>query len=92
MVYSHTVSLQKRMFCRSHWGRMKISGEDRLKFLHSLSTADIIGMQPGQSFDTVFTTSKVQSHLHREWFTVAGVADFVSGVFSYSRNTEYGCS
>lgn len=43
---------------RSHWGRIKVSGEDRLKFLHSQSTADIMGMQPGQSFDTVFTTSK----------------------------------
>lgn len=40
-----------------------MSGEDRLKFLHSQSTADVATRQPGESFDTVFTSSKVLAYL-----------------------------
>lgn len=47
---------------RSHWGRLRVTGQDRLKFLHSQSTADVASMQPGESFDTVFTSSKGRMH------------------------------
>ncbi len=38
---------------RSHWGRIRVSGADRLKFLHGQSTAEFLGQQPGQGLDTV---------------------------------------
>ncbi len=41
----------------SHWGRLKISGDDRLRYLHNQSTNDIQRLQPGQGCDTVFVTS-----------------------------------
>ena len=42
---------------RSHWGRLKISGDDRLRYLHNQSTNDIQRLKPGQGCDTVFVTS-----------------------------------
>lgn len=36
-----------------HWGRLRVSGEDRLKFLHGQSTADFLAMQPGTGCTTV---------------------------------------
>ncbi len=41
----------------SHWGRLKISGDDRLRYLHNQSTNDIQRLKPGQGCDTVFVTS-----------------------------------
>ncbi len=41
---------------RSHWGRIKLSGEERLRFLHNQSTNDFNSRQPGQGCDTVFVT------------------------------------
>lgn len=41
----------------SHWGLLKISGEDRLRYLHNQSTNDFQKLQPGQGCDTVFVTS-----------------------------------
>ncbi len=42
---------------RSHWGLLKISGEDRLRYLHNQTTNDINRLQPGKGCDTVFVTS-----------------------------------
>lgn len=47
---------------RSHWGRLRLTGQDRLKFLHSQSTADVADTQPWKSVDTVFTSSKGRMH------------------------------
>ena len=41
----------------SHWGRIKISGDDRLRYLHNQSTNDIQRLKPGEGCDTVFVTS-----------------------------------
>ncbi len=41
---------------RSHWGLIKISDEDRLRFLHNQSTNNFNILQPGQSCETVFVT------------------------------------
>lgn len=41
---------------RSHWGRLRLSGPDRLTFLHSQTTADLASLAPGTGADTVFTT------------------------------------
>ena len=38
---------------RSHWGRLRLSGEGRAAFLHGQSTADILALRPGQGCDTV---------------------------------------
>ncbi len=42
---------------RSHWGLLKISGEDRLRYLHNQSTNDFNQLKPGEGCDTVFVTS-----------------------------------
>ncbi|NEQ28439.1 MAG: folate-binding protein YgfZ [Microcoleus sp. SIO2G3] len=42
---------------RSHWGRIQVSGADRLRFLHNQTTNDLQSLQPGQGCETVFVTS-----------------------------------
>ena len=46
---------------RSYWGLLKITGEDRLRYLHNQSTNDFERLQPGQSCDTVFVTSTART-------------------------------
>lgn len=46
---------------RSHWGLLKLSGEDRLTFLHNQSTNHIDAREPGQGCDTVFVTSTART-------------------------------
>jgi len=41
---------------RSGWGVIKVTGDDRLRYLHNQSTNDFEKLQPGQSCDTVFVT------------------------------------
>jgi folate-binding Fe-S cluster repair protein YgfZ len=38
---------------RSHWGRLRVAGGDRLELLHNQSTAAFRELQPGQGCDTV---------------------------------------
>ncbi|MFM7425223.1 MAG: YgfZ/GcvT domain-containing protein [Elainella sp.] len=40
----------------SHWGRIQLTGEDRLRFLHNQTTNNFTILQPGQGCDTVFVT------------------------------------
>jgi tRNA-modifying protein YgfZ len=42
---------------RSHWGRIQLTGGDRLRFLHNQTTHDFNSLTPGQGGDTVFVTS-----------------------------------
>ncbi len=42
---------------RSHWGRLQVSGQDRLNFLHNQSTNDFKPLNPGEGCGTVFVTS-----------------------------------
>ena len=46
---------------RTHWGRIQVSGGDRLRFLHNQSTNNIQILKPGQSCDTVFVTSTART-------------------------------
>ncbi|MDF5711208.1 MAG: folate-binding protein [Nostoc sp. S4] len=46
---------------RSGWGRIKVSGDDRLRFLHNQSTNDFLALKPGQGCDTVFVTSTART-------------------------------
>jgi len=46
---------------RSHWGRLRLSGPDRLAFLHGQSTADISPMKPGSGTDTVLVDAQART-------------------------------
>ena len=46
---------------RSHWGCLKISDDDRLRYLHNQSTNDFQRLLPGQGCDTVFVTSTART-------------------------------
>lgn len=45
---------------RPRFGRIEVTGADRLDLLHRLSTNDLLGAQPGQIVATVFTTDKAR--------------------------------
>ncbi len=46
---------------RSHWGRIQVSDDDRIRFLHNQSTNDFQRLKPGQGCDTVFVTSTART-------------------------------
>jgi len=46
---------------RSHWGRIRVSDEDRIRFLHNQSTNDFQRLKAGLGLDTVFVTSTARS-------------------------------
>ena len=46
---------------RSDWGRIRISNDDRLRFLHNQSTNDFESLKPGQGCDTVMVTSTART-------------------------------
>jgi folate-binding protein YgfZ len=46
---------------RSHWGHIRISNDDRLRFLHNQSTNDFESLKPGQGCDTVMVTSTART-------------------------------
>jgi len=46
---------------RSHWGRLEISGQDRVRFLHNQSTNNFNILQPGEGCETVFVTSTART-------------------------------
>lgn len=46
---------------RSHWGLIKVTGGDRIRFLHNQSTNDFERLKPGSGCDTVFVTSTART-------------------------------
>ncbi|MBD1924788.1 folate-binding protein YgfZ [Trichocoleus sp. FACHB-90] len=46
---------------RSHWGRIQVSDDDRIRFLHNQTTNNFQSLQPGQGCDTVFVTSTART-------------------------------
>lgn len=42
---------------RSHWGRIRVADDDRLRFLHNQTTNQLQSLPPGQGCDTVFVNS-----------------------------------
>jgi tRNA-modifying protein YgfZ len=46
---------------RSHWGRLRVSGGDRLTFLHNQSTNNLKLLQPGQGCETVILNSTART-------------------------------
>lgn len=49
------------LFDRSHWGRIRVSDDDRLRFLHNQTTYDFQSRQPGDYCETVFVTSTAKT-------------------------------
>ncbi|NJM22100.1 MAG: folate-binding protein YgfZ [Richelia sp. RM1_1_1] len=56
-----TVETQVGVYNRSHWGRIKVTDNDRLRFLHNQSTNDFESLKSGQGCDTVFVTSTART-------------------------------
>ncbi|MEM1250792.1 MAG: folate-binding protein [Cyanobacteria bacterium P01_H01_bin.21] len=48
-------------FDRSHWGRIQLTGADRLRFLHNQSTNAFEQLPPGQGCETVFVSSTART-------------------------------
>ncbi|MGA9380354.1 MAG: folate-binding protein [Phormidium sp.] len=46
---------------RSHWGRILVSDDDRLRFLHNQSTNDFQSLKPSAGCDTVFVSSTART-------------------------------
>ncbi|MBT9311651.1 CAF17-like 4Fe-4S cluster assembly/insertion protein YgfZ [Leptothoe kymatousa] len=46
---------------RSHWGRIRVAGADRLRFLHNQTTNAFQQLAPGQGCETVFVTSTART-------------------------------
>jgi folate-binding protein YgfZ len=46
---------------RSHWGRIRVSDADRIRFLHNQSTNDFQRLQPGTGCETVMVTSTART-------------------------------
>ncbi|URR36696.1 folate-binding protein [Thermosynechococcus sp. HN-54] len=68
-----TVSTSGAVYDCSHWGRLRLTGGDRLKFLHNQSSNNCLLLQPGQGADTVFLTSTARTldlatlFVHSDW-------------------------
>ncbi len=45
------------LFDRSHWGRIRLTGADRVRFLHNQTTNNIEQLAAGEGCHTVFVTS-----------------------------------
>lgn len=46
---------------RSHWGRIRLTEEDRIRYLHNQSTNDFQRLKPGLGCDTVIVTSTART-------------------------------
>ncbi|KAI3429808.1 hypothetical protein D9Q98_010121 [Chlorella vulgaris] len=57
----HALEFAAAVADRSHWGRLRLAGEERLTFLHGQSTADVKDLQPGSGCDTVFVTAQART-------------------------------
>jgi folate-binding protein YgfZ len=49
------------LYDATHWGRIQVTGGDRLQFLHNQSTNRIQPLQPGEGCETVFVTSTART-------------------------------
>lgn len=63
----------------SHLGRLRVTGDDRIRFLHNQSTADFQSKSNGEGCDTVFVTSTARTiDLATAWVMRTAVILFVS--------------
>ncbi|CAL5329734.1 unnamed protein product [Camellia sinensis] len=69
----------------SHFGRIRVSGEDRIHFLHNQSTANFESLHEGQGCDTVFVTPTARTiDIAHAWIMRNSVMLVVSPVSSGS--------
>ncbi len=61
MNYQNYQSDQVLLCARSSWGLIKITGAERLKYLHNQSTNKFDHLQPGEGCETVFVTSTART-------------------------------
>lgn len=65
----------------SNYGRIRVSGEDRIQFLHNQSTADFESLKEGQGCDTVFVTPTARTiDLAQAWMMKNAITLVVSPV------------
>ncbi|KAM7470357.1 hypothetical protein LguiA_008540 [Lonicera macranthoides] len=63
----------------SHYGRIRVSGEDRVQFLHNQSTANFECLQDGQGCDTVFVTPTARTiDIAHAWIMKSAITLVVS--------------
>ena len=70
---------------RSHWGIIKITGDDRLRYLHNQSTNDFEKLKSGEGCDTVFVTSTART---LDLATTYVTEDAVMAIVSPNRREE----
>ncbi|WOG88311.1 hypothetical protein DCAR_0207546 [Daucus carota subsp. sativus] len=69
----------------SHYGRIRVSGEDRAHFLHNQSTADFDSLHEGQGCDTVFVTPTARTiDIAHAWIMKTAITLVVSPEISRS--------
>ncbi|KAK1374288.1 Glycine cleavage T-protein aminomethyltransferase [Heracleum sosnowskyi] len=69
----------------SHYGRIRVSGEDRAHFLHNQSTADFDSLREGQGCDTVFVTPTARTiDIAHAWIMKTAITLVVSPEISRS--------
>ncbi|WMV12430.1 hypothetical protein MTR67_005815 [Solanum verrucosum] len=65
----------------SHYGRIRVSGEDRVQFLHNQSTANFEILREGQGCDTVFVTPTARTiDIAHAWVMKTAITLVVSPV------------
>ncbi|KAK4378671.1 hypothetical protein RND71_000533 [Anisodus tanguticus] len=65
----------------SHYGRIRVSGEDRVQFLHNQSTANFEILHEGQGCDTVFVTPTARTiDIAHAWIMKTAITLVVSPV------------
>ncbi|KAH0768292.1 hypothetical protein KY285_004163 [Solanum tuberosum] len=65
----------------SHYGRIRVSGEDRVQFLHNQSTANFEILHEGQGCDTVFVTPTARTiDIAHAWVMKTAITLVVSPV------------
>ncbi|CAN4108101.1 unnamed protein product [Withania somnifera] len=65
----------------SHYGRIRVSGEDRVQFLHSQSTANFEILHEGQGCDTVFVTPTARTiNIAHAWIMRTAIKSVISPV------------
>ncbi|KVI01786.1 Glycine cleavage T-protein, N-terminal [Cynara cardunculus var. scolymus] len=69
----------------SHYGRLRVSGEDRIQFLHNQSTANFEALSEGGGCDTVFVTPTARTiDIAQAWIMKTAVTLVVSPLTSGS--------
>lgn len=69
----------------SHYGRIRVSGDDRLQFLHNQSTANFEVLREGEGCDTVFVTPTARTiDIAHAWVMKTAVTLVVSPLTSGS--------